>query len=438
MFREIEFHERWRGYDPDEVDAYVNRVARSAAALRGRLSELHERVEAAEARSSGGGGVSEAEETLTRTLVLAQRTADAAIAEAREEADRMTADAATSAQAILSAAEAEAQVTLREAQSEASATTKESEDRAAVVLAEAETDRRTIVAEAESLAAEAASAERERLATEAAELQEYRAFLADDIEILERHLAEERHRLSAALSALTGLLEAPEAFRAMPPPATSGVEIDPDLHYVAADEPVTVEADPVEGEEGEDVESTAPFVVAEVGPELFDEADFAPVFEPAPEPAADPEQMIDPNVVEEPTPPDDIVETGIDPGTPAEPSPIDTPYFDGGAAEVPDAAGDLVTDAPPRLVTVADFEPSSPAGAPLGFDDAGPSTAPVPTIAETSLFAEPSDTADDPFLAQLRDAVESEPVEETDDDALSAFFDQEDDDGGRSWFGRRR
>ena len=96
MFQEIEFHERWRGYDPDEVDAYVDRVAKVAAVAHGRLAELHERVESAEARGAGTG---EATETLTRTLVLAQRTADAAIAEAREEADRVTTDAAMSAQA---------------------------------------------------------------------------------------------------------------------------------------------------------------------------------------------------------------------------------------------------------------------------------------------------------------------------------------------------
>ena len=79
LFQEIEFHEKLRGYDPDEVDAYVDRVARAAAVLKGRLIELQERVEAAEAR--GGPAPTEAEDTLTRTLVLAQRTADAAIAE---------------------------------------------------------------------------------------------------------------------------------------------------------------------------------------------------------------------------------------------------------------------------------------------------------------------------------------------------------------------
>jgi hypothetical protein len=47
---------------------------------------------------------------------------------------------------------------------------------------------------------------------------------------------------------------------------------------------------------------------------------------------------------------------------------------------------------------------------------------------------------DDPFLNQLRDAMDGDVAfaAEAEDEALTAFFDQEDDDAGRSWFGRRR
>ncbi|MDW3218504.1 MAG: DivIVA domain-containing protein [Acidimicrobiales bacterium] len=488
LFQEIEFHERLRGYDPDEVDAYVDRVARAAAVLRGRLIELQERVDAAESRSHGGPSIggTEAEETLTRTLVLAQRTADAAIAEAREEADRMTADAATSAQAIVSAAEADAQVTLREAQAEAAATIRDAEDRASLTLAEAETDRRTILAEAEVTALEAASGERDRLAAEVAELQDYRAFLADDIEILERHLADERHQLTASLSALTDLLESPDAFRSSRPPETSGVEVDADrLEAIGATfpeiadpeiadsevaavpveaaavpveepEPVTEEPDePVEAEVAEPV-AEAPVEAEIVEPiEEEDEVVFTDVTaaadtedEPATIDLVDPEPD-EPALVEEP-----LLES-ID---------LDAPDDDGGAgswddepawADEPVAyAGRLESRleapeaSPPRFVTAADLD-SVNTGSTLAFDDGGPATAPVPSVGdlidaapiaeEASLFAEtPESTEEDPFLAQLRDAMEGEVVAVTDDDALTAFFDQEDDDGGRSWFGRRR
>jgi DivIVA domain-containing protein len=474
LFQEIEFHERYRGYDPDEVDAFVDRVARAAAVMRGRISELHERAEAAEARSAGAVAASDTEETLTRTLVLAQRTADAAIAEAREEANRLTADAATSAQAILSAAEAEAQLSLREAHAEATATLKDAVDRAGLILAEAETDRRAVVAEAAALAADAASAERERLAVEVAELHEYRAFLADDVEILERHLAEERHRLTASLSALTDLLESPEAFRAARPPATSGVEIDDDLTttVLAPEEVVVEEVAPetvVEEVAVEEVavEEVAPETVAEevvaeevVAEEvLAEEAAPAPVVvHPAIEPQDDDGHTIDLVAAEAGREPaeaadrdDDVVYTEIrldEPETGAESSPVE-PDLPGRAEPAFAGMGESTlaeAPAPHRLVTAADLETSSASRGRFGFEtstvdrflaDGGPATEAMPIVTEGSLFAEP-ETADDPFLAQLRDAVAAEPMPERDEEALSAFFDQEDDDGARSWFGRRR
>ena len=514
LFQEIEFHERYRGYDPDEVDAFVDRVARAAAAMRGRITELHERVEAAEARGGGAVVHTEAEETLTRTLVLAQRTADAAIAEAREEADRVTADAATSAQAILSNAEAEAQLTLRESQAEGSATLKDAEDRAGLLLAEAETDRRLMVAQAESVASEAAGAERERLSAEVAELHEYRAFLADDIEILERHLTEERNQLTSSVSALTDLLESPEAFRASRAPATSGLELGDDVIEALATfeapvmveeimvEEVTVEETPIADDFAAEVliadqvdeiadqvdeiadpvdEIADPVDEPETMLESADEAmEFAPEFDPQTETAREPafesegsDTTIDLVAAEaeaeaEADPTDDgsdlvdetVFYSGIDLADPisdqdpmpvaevtppTEPPMVGEPAF-AGMTESSLADAPTVDPAPQRLVTAADLETAAPSGGRLGFesstfedpfDDGGPATQAVPALQDGSLFAEP-DTADDPFLAQLRDAMEGEVRPQTDDDALSAFFDQEDDDGGRSWFGRRR
>ncbi len=58
LFQEIEFHESWRGYDPDEVDAYVDRIAKAAALVQGRLSALEERADDAESRVAAAGGPS--------------------------------------------------------------------------------------------------------------------------------------------------------------------------------------------------------------------------------------------------------------------------------------------------------------------------------------------------------------------------------------------
>jgi len=143
LFHDIEFNERFRGYDVDEVDAYVDRVAKAAAMVQGRIAELQERVIAAEGQVRNGAagsddGLSDQDDArLSRVLVLAQRTADAAIEEAEAEAEAMRSDAT-----------ADAERTRREA-----------DDHASLVLAEAETDRRRLIAEAEETAAGAIAAE---------------------------------------------------------------------------------------------------------------------------------------------------------------------------------------------------------------------------------------------------------------------------------------
>ena len=73
------------------------------------------------------------------------------------------------------------------------------------------------------------------------------------------------------------------------------------------------------------------------------------------------------------------------------------------------------------------------------LDDAGPATAQMPLVEEASLFADPTPSTEDPFLAQLREAMARGGEDSgSDEDALAAFFDQEPEDEGRSWFGRRR
>ena len=56
LFQDIVFNERFRGYDVAEVDAYIDRVAKAAALVQGRIAELQRRVEAAEAHTTGLSG----------------------------------------------------------------------------------------------------------------------------------------------------------------------------------------------------------------------------------------------------------------------------------------------------------------------------------------------------------------------------------------------
>ena len=56
LFQDIAFNERFRGYDVAEVDAYIDRVAKAAALVQGRIAELERRAEATEAHATGSSG----------------------------------------------------------------------------------------------------------------------------------------------------------------------------------------------------------------------------------------------------------------------------------------------------------------------------------------------------------------------------------------------
>jgi DivIVA domain-containing protein len=96
------FKEVWRGYDQDEVDRFLDRVADALGTLAKSRDELAERLRRVEAEAAEA---IEAEQLLKRTLVAAQRTADETVAEARERAEQQLLDAEQRAQERLTAAE---------------------------------------------------------------------------------------------------------------------------------------------------------------------------------------------------------------------------------------------------------------------------------------------------------------------------------------------
>src|SRR3954464_12973031 len=100
---DVEFSEQWRGYNRDQVDDFIERVAAAVSSLQERVRQMTERAVRAEQRALEG---SDADGAARRTLVLAQRTADATIAEAKETAARLIAQAQEEARAIVLAAEA--------------------------------------------------------------------------------------------------------------------------------------------------------------------------------------------------------------------------------------------------------------------------------------------------------------------------------------------
>jgi cell division initiation protein len=107
--REVEFREKMRGYHPEDVDHFLEQVAAGIEVLQDRLRQAVDRAQRAEAAASEASGT---DDTLRKTLVLAQRTADLAVQEAREQASRILASAEQQAQAILSEAEERGRQTL--------------------------------------------------------------------------------------------------------------------------------------------------------------------------------------------------------------------------------------------------------------------------------------------------------------------------------------
>jgi cell division initiation protein len=134
--REVEFREKMRGYHPEDVDQFLEQVAAGIEVLQDRLRQAAERAQRAEQAASD---TSATDDTLRRTLVLAQRTADMAVAEAREQASRIIGSAQQQADSIVSEAEQQGRRTLEDAISEARSELSRLESQRSQVQLEVET-----------------------------------------------------------------------------------------------------------------------------------------------------------------------------------------------------------------------------------------------------------------------------------------------------------
>jgi DivIVA domain-containing protein len=103
VLREVEFRDRLRGYDTDEVDEFLEKVAVAVEELQEKMRQLAYRAERAE-RSISDRAADVDDDTIRRTLVLAQRTADMAVREAQEQAGVLMEGAKTESERLLSEA----------------------------------------------------------------------------------------------------------------------------------------------------------------------------------------------------------------------------------------------------------------------------------------------------------------------------------------------
>ena len=110
VLRQVEFGSELRGYKTSEVDDFLEKVAVAIDEVRAELLSLREQLEQAQHAPDPEPSRStlEDEESIRRTLVLAQRTADLAIKEAREEAAQVIEGARREADSIVADARSSA------------------------------------------------------------------------------------------------------------------------------------------------------------------------------------------------------------------------------------------------------------------------------------------------------------------------------------------
>jgi DivIVA domain-containing protein len=178
--RTVEFRLGLKGYNVDEVDEYLDKAAQEAEALQEHVRQLNERLRQASERIA--------------QLERDKRAAPAPVAAAGgEEAAAASADAAALSDETL-------QRTLLLAQKFVDQTKRESEAEAANVVAQAEETARAAIAAAEATAAQLQAETHQALRDEVTRLETTRTELATDVESMARHLESERNRLHGALS----------------------------------------------------------------------------------------------------------------------------------------------------------------------------------------------------------------------------------------------
>ena len=209
--RSAEFQTVRKGADPKEVKAFLDDVADELERAQNQSTAMEARARAAVARlqevtESGAAAApapapvqveasADESETISRTLLLAQRTADTTVAEARSEAARI----------------------VRSANDEAATTLDSTREMAAQLLDEARSEARRV-----------GESERIAIAGEVEALKARRDFLESDVEQLELFLTEQRNRLREAATSIVDIVErVPGGLGAARPPLLSASDDEP-------------------------------------------------------------------------------------------------------------------------------------------------------------------------------------------------------------------
>lgn len=108
--QEKRFHEKFRGYNEEEVDVFLDSVADSYERIYRESQELKQRIRKLEERLNEAEGT---ESMLKRTLLAAQKSADEAVSEAKDQSRSLLGDAQEKADKIIADAESRASEIVR-------------------------------------------------------------------------------------------------------------------------------------------------------------------------------------------------------------------------------------------------------------------------------------------------------------------------------------
>ncbi len=195
--RTVEFRLGLKGYNVDEVDEYLDRAAQEAEALQETIRQLNERLRQA------GDRIVQLEKDVRDAAVAPQELAPAPAAVApvpAPVAPAPVAAAAAVAAADLPPSDETLQRTLVLAQKFVDQIKRESEAEAAATVAQAEEKARATIAAAEAAAITLQAESQRQVRDEVARLEATRTELATDVESMARHLESERNRLRDALT----------------------------------------------------------------------------------------------------------------------------------------------------------------------------------------------------------------------------------------------
>jgi DivIVA domain-containing protein len=173
----IEFDQVRKGYDPEQVKSFLSRVGAAVDEMRSHLVASDARARAAMARVQELSareptvGVGSADtDVISKTLLMAQRTADAAVADAQKSADATLADADTRSKTMISESEARSTEMIRQAELMAT----------------------------------------QHMESELRTLKERKASLSTEVDGLNERIVAERERVAAVIESLQRLLRSPE------------------------------------------------------------------------------------------------------------------------------------------------------------------------------------------------------------------------------------